>query len=132
MENQKEVHRAKDLIVRERPETTATADDKCLTHRHILALSIRAAARGNPIARLQAALVRRTRATSGADWLPRRGRISEMTTLFNRFVRDESGQDLIEYGLLVGIITAVTVGTVILIAPIVTGYYTTLCAAIGC
>ncbi len=28
-----------------------------------------------------------------------------MKNLFNRFVREEEGQDLIEYGLLIGIIT---------------------------
>jgi Flp pilus assembly pilin Flp len=32
-----------------------------------------------------------------------------MRALLNRFVREEAGQDLIEYGLLLGIITAVTV-----------------------
>jgi Flp pilus assembly pilin Flp len=51
--------------------------------------------------------------------------------LLKRFVRDESGQDLIEYGLLVGLITAVVVATIILIAPIVSGYYVTLLDAIG-
>ena len=29
-----------------------------------------------------------------------------MTALFSRFVRDDDGQDLIEYGLLVGIVAA--------------------------
>jgi Flp pilus assembly pilin Flp len=55
-----------------------------------------------------------------------------MKTLFRRFVREEAGQDLIEYGLLVGIITAATVGGVTAIAPIVTTYYQGLCTAIGC
>ncbi len=35
-----------------------------------------------------------------------------MTTLLNRLVREESGQDLIEYGLLIGIITAVVVAAI--------------------
>ena len=51
--------------------------------------------------------------------------------LFNRFVREDAGQDLIEYGLLVGLIT---VGTVTVITPIgtkVTGFFTALKNAIG-
>jgi Flp pilus assembly pilin Flp len=50
----------------------------------------------------------------------------EMKALFNRFVREESGQDLIEYGLLIGIITATVVTTVTLIGDKVKTYYTTL------
>lgn len=38
-----------------------------------------------------------------------------MKALFNKFVRDEAGQDLIEYGLLIGIITA---GAIAFIGPI--------------
>ena len=49
-----------------------------------------------------------------------------MTALFNRFVKEESGQDLIEYGLLIGIITA---GAIAFIGPIgskVNGYFSNL------
>ena len=53
-----------------------------------------------------------------------------MKALFNKFVREESGQDLIEYGLLVGVITAVTVGAIKAIGPIVEGYFTTLQGAL--
>ena len=49
-----------------------------------------------------------------------------MTALLNRFVREESGQDLIEYGLLIGIITATVVTTVGLIGGKVKVYFTTL------
>jgi Flp pilus assembly pilin Flp len=35
-----------------------------------------------------------------------------MRALLSRFVREEAGQDLIEYGLLLGIITAVTVAVI--------------------
>jgi len=49
-----------------------------------------------------------------------------MKALVARFVREESGQDLIEYGLLVGIITAAAVASIKAIGPIVTGYYTAL------
>ena len=53
-----------------------------------------------------------------------------MTALFNRFVREESGQDLIEYGLLIGIITA---GAVTFIGPIgtkVSAYFSKLNTAL--
>ena len=49
-----------------------------------------------------------------------------MKALFSRFVREESGQDLIEYGLLVGIITVGAIGAIIAIGPKVTNYFTTL------
>ena len=35
-----------------------------------------------------------------------------MTALLNRLVREESGQDLIEYGLLIGIITLAVVAAI--------------------
>ena len=54
-----------------------------------------------------------------------------MTALLNRFVREESGQDLIEYGLLIGIITAGAVTAIASIGPKVQGYYTTLKTNIG-
>jgi Flp pilus assembly pilin Flp len=49
-----------------------------------------------------------------------------MKALLNRFVREDAGQDLIEYGLLVGIITAGAIGAIKAIGPKVTVYYTTL------
>jgi pilus assembly protein Flp/PilA len=49
-----------------------------------------------------------------------------MKALFNRFVREDAGQDLIEYGLLVGIITAGSITAIRAIGPKVTVYYTTL------
>jgi len=49
-----------------------------------------------------------------------------MTALLKRFVRDDSGQDLIEYGLLIGIITAGAVTAITAIGPKVKAYYTTL------
>jgi pilus assembly protein Flp/PilA len=54
-----------------------------------------------------------------------------MTALLKRFVRDDSGQDLIEYGLLIGIITAGAVTAIGLIGPKVKGYFTTLQTNIG-
>jgi Flp pilus assembly pilin Flp len=54
----------------------------------------------------------------------------EMTALFNRLVREESGQDLIEYGLLVGIITATVVTTISFIGTKVKEYYSDLETAI--
>ena len=54
-----------------------------------------------------------------------------MKALFKRFVREEAGQDLIEYGLLVGIITAVSVATITAIGTKTKTFYTALCSAIG-
>jgi len=49
-----------------------------------------------------------------------------MKSLIVRFVREEQGQDLIEYGLLVGIITVGAVASVKLIGPKVATYFSTL------
>ena len=49
-----------------------------------------------------------------------------MKNLFARFVREDAGQDLIEYGILIGLITVATIGTIKLIAPKVTKFYTDL------
>jgi pilus assembly protein Flp/PilA len=50
----------------------------------------------------------------------------EMKNLFNRFVREEEGQDLIEYGLLIGIITVLCIVSILLIGPKVGTYFSTL------
>jgi pilus assembly protein Flp/PilA len=49
-----------------------------------------------------------------------------MRKVLARFIREEEGQDLIEYGLLAGIITALAVGAIVAIGPKVTTYFTTL------
>ena len=49
-----------------------------------------------------------------------------MKGMLVRFVREESGQDLIEYGLLVGIITSTAVLTIRSLGTIVQGFYTNL------
>ena len=54
-----------------------------------------------------------------------------MTALFNRFVREESGQDLIEYGLLIGVITAGAVTAIAAIGPKIQGYFETLQKNVG-
>ena len=54
-----------------------------------------------------------------------------MTALLHRFVHEESGQDLIEYGLLIGIITAGAVTAITAIGPKVTGYFELLKTNIG-
>jgi len=43
-----------------------------------------------------------------------------------RFVRDTSGQDLIEYGLLIGIVTIAAITAIALIGPKVAAYFTNL------
>ena len=53
-----------------------------------------------------------------------------MKNLFARFVREDAGQDLIEYGVLVGLITVTTVGTIAIIGPKVTKFFTDLDDAI--
>ena len=53
-----------------------------------------------------------------------------MKNLLNRLVREDEGQDLIEYGLLIGIITVVCIGTILLIGPKVSTYFTDLEAAL--
>ena len=45
-----------------------------------------------------------------------------------QLVRDEQGQDLIEYGLLIGIITLGCIAAIGTIGPIVAGYFSTLAA----
>jgi len=49
-----------------------------------------------------------------------------MQNLFTRFVREEAGQDLIEYGLLIGIITVASIAAIVSIGPKVAGYFTNL------
>jgi pilus assembly protein Flp/PilA len=49
-----------------------------------------------------------------------------MKSLVLRFIGEESGQDLIEYGLLIGIITIACIASIKLIGPKVAGYFTTL------
>jgi len=50
--------------------------------------------------------------------------------LFMQLVSDEQGQDLIEYGLLIGIITVGAITAILLIGPKVANYFTTLNAAL--
>jgi Flp pilus assembly pilin Flp len=49
-----------------------------------------------------------------------------MTGSLRRFVQDRSGQDLIEYGLLIGIVTIAAITAIALIGPKVAAYFTTL------
>jgi Flp pilus assembly pilin Flp len=49
-----------------------------------------------------------------------------MKSLIARFVREDAGQDLIEYGLLVGIITTACIVSIQAIGPKVAAYFSTL------
>ena len=49
-----------------------------------------------------------------------------MKKLVARLLRSDEGQDLIEYGLLVGIITIAAIAGIQLIGPKVAGYFTDL------
>ena len=51
-----------------------------------------------------------------------------MKKLLMQLVRDEQGQDLIEYGLLIGVITVGAVASIIVIGPIIAGYFADLVA----
>ena len=46
-----------------------------------------------------------------------------MKALLSRTVRETSGQDLVEYGLLIGIITVALVASIRQLPPIVAGMY---------
>jgi len=48
--------------------------------------------------------------------------------LLMQLVSDEQGQDLIEYGLLIGVITVGAVASIIVIGPIIAGYFADLVA----
>jgi pilus assembly protein Flp/PilA len=49
-----------------------------------------------------------------------------MAHLLTRLVQDEEGQDLIEYGLLIGIITVACIVAILAIGPKVGSYFTNL------
>ena len=53
-----------------------------------------------------------------------------MKSLIARFVREEKGQDLIEYGLLVAIITTGAITAITAIGPKVTDYFADLDTAL--
>ena len=53
-----------------------------------------------------------------------------MSQLMHRFVREDAGQNLIEYGLLIGIITVACIVAIGLIGPKVAAYFTNLNAAL--
>jgi pilus assembly protein Flp/PilA len=54
-----------------------------------------------------------------------------MKTLLSRLVREESGQDLIEYGLLIGIITVGVVASITTIGGQVATFFSNLVSAIS-
>jgi pilus assembly protein Flp/PilA len=53
-----------------------------------------------------------------------------MKNLLVRLLREDEGQDLIEYGLLVGVITIGAIAAITTIGPTVAGYFTSLNAAL--
>ena len=52
--------------------------------------------------------------------------MSKLNAIGGRFLREEKGAALIEYSLLIGIITAATVGIIILVGPKLVVYWTNL------
>ena len=55
--------------------------------------------------------------------------MSKLKTLTGQFVRDESGATMIEYSILIGIITAATIATIVLVGGKVALAWSTLNAA---
>ncbi len=49
-----------------------------------------------------------------------------MRKVLIQFIREDEGQDLIEYGLLAGIITVASVATIKLIGPKISAYFVNL------
>jgi pilus assembly protein Flp/PilA len=49
-----------------------------------------------------------------------------MKNLFNRFVRDEQGQDLIEYALLAGLISMASILAITSLGTAIQGHFTTV------
>jgi pilus assembly protein Flp/PilA len=54
-----------------------------------------------------------------------------MRKMIARFIRDDEGQDLIEYGLLAGIITAAAVASILTVGPKVTTLFSNLTTALA-
>jgi pilus assembly protein Flp/PilA len=54
-----------------------------------------------------------------------------MKNLFNRFVREEEGQDLTEYGLLVAFIAFIVIAGVTLFGQNLLAYYNLLAGEVG-
>lgn len=46
-----------------------------------------------------------------------------MKSMFKKFLREEEGQDVIEWGLLVAFLSVILIATVTAIAPTVQGWY---------
>jgi Flp pilus assembly pilin Flp len=78
------------------------------------------------IAQALALTSKRRNATKAGTFKHTNTRRRSMNAMLARFVREESGQDLIEYGLLVGIITSTAVLTIRSLGSIVQGFYTNL------
>ena len=83
-----------------------------MTARHDAQSSPRAGVGATPVDR------RDERATYSGD--------GEMKKIVMQLVRDEQGQDLIEYGLLIGIITVGAIAAIIAIGPKVASYFSIL------
>lgn len=49
-----------------------------------------------------------------------------MQALFKRLIRSDEGQDLIEYGLLVGLVTVAVITAITTLGPKIAGYFSTL------
>jgi pilus assembly protein Flp/PilA len=54
-----------------------------------------------------------------------------MRNMLARFIREDDGQDLIEYGLLAGIITAAAVASILTVGPKVTQLFSNLGTALA-
>ena len=75
-------------------------------------------------------LVAAIKASASAQTVNRQRRAELVKNLFNRFVKQEEGQDLIEYGLLIGIITIACIVSIQAIGPKVGSYFSNLNATL--
>ena len=130
--NQKEVPKRNDFSKFLGVHAMRTKSLNYLILKHIRDRSSRLRLRGSCIAQFDQLLPPRNAGARGELWgssLDYR-KETPMTALWARLIREDAGQDLIEYGLLVGLITALIATTITIIGTKVQNYFTTLNSAL--
>ncbi|MBI3873222.1 MAG: Flp family type IVb pilin [candidate division Zixibacteria bacterium] len=62
---------------------------------------------------------------------PRRSTNERIETMIKRLIRDEAGQDVIEWGMLAAFLSILMIAAVTTISPIILGWYTAVQTAIA-